>query len=108
MFRGKFLHATYICRMRQESRVKATSKITPVNLSPEEWEEVAKRVLKAELAHEGLTYKALALRLEAMGVHMNEAAIANRISRGQFTFIFFLQCMKAMGISRFELREKAE
>ena len=33
-----------------------------------------------------------------MGVEDNEKAIASRISRGKFSFAFFLQCMKALGV----------
>jgi len=90
--------ATYICRMKQERRANDT-------LSPEEWESLAKRLVKAELAHAGVTYKVLAHRLEALGVQANETAIANRLSRGQFTFIFFLQCMRALGKTEVSLKD---
>lgn len=62
------------------------------------WEQEARRILKAELARRGTSYKVLVARLEAMGVADNEAAIANRISRGKFSFLFFLQCMRALEV----------
>ena len=65
-----------------------------------DWEGEAKRVLKAELARKGIGYKVLAARLEAIGVYDNESAIASRISRGRFSFVFFLQCMKALGVEQ--------
>lgn len=96
----KFLsYATYIYRMRQKNRVE----ITEISF---DWEALAKRALKSELARAGVTYKVLSQRLKALGVHTNETAIANRISRGQFTFVFFLQCMKALEIVEIDLRDR--
>jgi hypothetical protein len=71
-----------------------------------DWESAAKRILKAELARAGMTYKALVKRLEAMGIEDNETAIANRISRGKFPFTFFLQCMTAIGVAEVDLRDR--
>lgn len=71
-----------------------------------DWEDRAKRVLKGELARAGLTYKMLAIRLESLGVQDSEAAIANRISRGKFSFAFFMQCMAAIGVNEVDLRDR--
>lgn len=94
------LHTTYICRMGQISP-SADEQST-------DWEEFARRVLKAELARAGLTYKMLVKRLEAMGVRDSEAAIANRVSRGKFSFAFFLQCMSAIGVTEVDLRDRTQ
>lgn len=64
------------------------------------WEREAKALLKAELARAGVTYQELASRLEALGVKDNPPAISSKISRGKFTFVFFLQCMTALGAQR--------
>jgi hypothetical protein len=93
-------YATYIARMRQENN---TSEIQ----SDSRWESLARGILKAELARVGITYKGLAKRLELLGVADTEAAIANRISRGKFTFAFFLQCMKALGVAEVDVRDRA-
>jgi hypothetical protein len=71
------------------------------------WESEAKRILKAELARQGMSYKALVIRLEALGVKDEEGAIRNRISRGKFPLVFFLQCMRAIGVTEVDLRERA-
>ena len=63
-----------------------------------DWNEEASRILKAELVRHGISYKVLVTRLEAMGMVVNEAAVANRLSRGTFSFVFFLQCMRALGV----------
>jgi hypothetical protein len=71
-----------------------------------DWEAEAKRLLKAELARSGVSYKMLAVKLEALGVNDSEAAIANRISRGKFSFVFFLQCMRALGVDEVRVAER--
>lgn len=93
------LNATYIARMQQ---ISGGRKGLPVD-----WDVTAKRILKAELARAGVTYKVLALRLEGMGIEDSEAAIANRISRGKFSFSFFLQCMAAVGVVEVDLRDRS-
>ncbi len=70
------------------------------------WELDAKLVLKAELARAGISYKVLVARLEAMGIEDNEGAVASRISRGKFSFAFFLQCMAAIQVSDVRLPKR--
>jgi hypothetical protein len=72
----------------------------------QEWEAESKTILKAELARAGISYKELALRLEDIGVADNEKAIGSRISRGKFSFSFFLQCMRALGTESVDLAER--
>lgn len=67
------------------------------------WESEAKRLLKAELARHGVTYADLVEKLAAIGVKDNKAAIANRISRGRFSLVFFIQCMRALGVEEIRL-----
>ncbi|MFC3179118.1 DUF6471 domain-containing protein [Undibacterium amnicola] len=62
-----------------------------------DWENEARRIVKAELARRGMTYERLAKRLKTIGINETERSIANKMSRGTFSFIFFLQCMKAIG-----------
>lgn len=61
------------------------------------WENEARLLLKAELARRGVTYDRLAKRLQAREVHETARSIANKMSRGTFSFVFFLQCMSALG-----------
>jgi hypothetical protein len=44
-----------------------------------------------------VSYQALSDALKAMGVTESPENIANKISRGQFTAIFLVQCMEAIG-----------
>jgi 3-mercaptopyruvate sulfurtransferase SseA len=62
------------------------------------WDIEAERLLKVELARKGISYKVLAGKLAAIGITDSESAIANKINRGRFKMVFFLQCMKAIGV----------
>lgn len=92
--------------MRRETEVSGGSESLSQSAEAVDWESEAKRILKAELARAGLTYKGLVKRFEAMGIADNEIAIGNRISRGKFQFTFFLQCMRAIGVSQVDLRDR--
>jgi hypothetical protein len=62
-----------------------------------DWEAQVKGILKAELKRRNITYADLAEKLEAIGVKDNERNIANKIARGSFTAVFFVQCLEAIG-----------
>ena len=70
-----------------------------------EWEQRVKGLLKAELKKRGLGYRELAQKLSDMGIPETERNIANKISRGGFTAVFFVQCLVAIGclVLRLEL-----
>jgi hypothetical protein len=68
-----------------------------------DWYQIAGNVLRAELARQGLSYRQLAALLAGIGVDETERAIANKLSRGSFSFAFFLQCMRALGRNDFRI-----
>lgn len=72
----------------RDSTVKARGK---------DWRSLVKGILKAELKRRNLSYGDLAERLRTIGVKDNERNIANKIARGSFTAVFFVQCMEAIG-----------
>jgi Domain of unknown function (DUF6471) len=74
----------------------ATRKDDPVN---QEFETLAKNLLKGELKRRGITYAELAEKLAAIGVHENERNLNNKIARGGFSAAFLLKCLKAIGSS---------
>jgi hypothetical protein len=69
-----------------------------------EWQERTKGLLKAELKRRSIGYRELAERLTAMGIPESERNIANKIARGGFTAVFFLQCLEAAGCRHLSLR----
>ncbi|MET3137338.1 hypothetical protein AAKU61_001692 [Undibacterium sp. GrIS 1.2] len=62
-----------------------------------EWKQFAAQTLKAELVKSRVTYENLIQRLQAIGVDESYKGIASKINRGTFSFLFFAQCMKALG-----------
>ena len=75
---------------------KATSK---------DWQVRVKGMLKAELKRRNLSYRDLAEKLHAIGVKDSERNISNKIARGSFTTVFFVQCMEAIGCRTIHLDE---
>ncbi|MDX5364999.1 MAG: DUF6471 domain-containing protein [Alphaproteobacteria bacterium] len=62
-----------------------------------EWAEKVKGLLKSELKRRNVSYRELAEKLAALGIHETERNIANKISRGGFTAVFLVQCLEAIG-----------
>ena len=72
-------------------------------VAEKEWEDRVKGMLKAELKRRGVTYADLVGKLADIGVMDSEPNIRNRISRGKFTAVFFVQCLSAIGVSSLPL-----
>ena len=68
-----------------------------------EWEDRVKGMLKAELKRRGVTYADLVGKLAELGVMDSEPNIRNKISRGKFTAVFFIQCLEAIGATTIRL-----
>jgi hypothetical protein len=69
-------------------------------ITDDDWESVAKNLLRGQLMTKGLSYARLAEELAAIGVEETEVSIKNKVGRGRFTFMFFLQAMAAIGTNR--------
>jgi hypothetical protein len=68
-----------------------------------DWTAQVKGILKAELKRRNVSYADLAEKLKAVGVEDNERNIANKIARGSFTAVFFIQCLEAIGCNTVHL-----
>jgi hypothetical protein len=69
------------------------------------WEERAARFLKAELKRADITYEELAERLKKHGQDETKASIANKLSRGTFSAVFFLATLAALGLTDIALED---
>lgn len=67
-----------------------------MTLKTQQWQGRVKGILKGELKRRNLSYADLAERLTTIGVPYNELNIKNKIGRGTFSAIFFIQCMAAI------------
>ncbi len=70
-----------------------------------DWNEEAYKILKRELGRRKVTYARLQKQLAADGVEETERSIASKISRGAFSFAFFIQCMRAIGVQQVDVTE---
>jgi len=68
-----------------------------------QWPDKVKGILKSELKRRNLTYRDLAERLEKMGVEEKPENINNKISRGTFSAVFFIQALIAIGVTEVRL-----
>jgi hypothetical protein len=69
----------------------------------DEWSGRASNLLKSEMARAGVSYDELISKLHALDIDESYKGIANKINRGTFSFVFFMQCMKALEISEIRL-----
>jgi 3-mercaptopyruvate sulfurtransferase SseA len=70
-----------------------------------DWETKVKGILKAEIKRRNLTYDQLASKLAEIGVHDSTRNVINKINRGTFSAVFFVQCLEAIGCSTVRLSE---
>jgi hypothetical protein len=68
-----------------------------------DWVEKTKGILKAELKRRNITYGELVEKLAAIGVKDTDVNIRNKIARGGFTAVFFVQCLEAIGVRELRL-----
>ncbi len=68
-----------------------------------DWQAKVKGLLKAELKRRDLSYADLAKKLVEIGVRENERNISNKIGRGSFSAVFFIQCLDAIGCKTIHL-----
>lgn len=64
-----------------------------------DWQKKATTTIKVELTKADIGYEELIQRLAAIGVHETYTGISAKINRGTFSFMFFMQCMKAINKS---------
>mgnify|MGYP003403873902 CR=1 FL=1 len=70
-----------------------------------DWKQLATNLLKAEITRRGLSYDELQKKLLHIGVKETANSINVKINRGAFSFIFFLQVMKAIGGKSFRVED---
>lgn len=66
------------------------------SMDQQEWNKHAANFLKAEMAKQGVGYDELIKRLGNIGVEETYKSISAKVNRGTFSFVFFMQCMKAL------------
>lgn len=72
-------------------------------MNEQTWNQRATSLLKSQMVLAGVNYEALIQRLAMIGVDESYTGIVNKINRGTFSFVFFMQCMEALGVNEFRL-----
>lgn len=72
-------------------------------MSEQEWHDLVKGMLRAEMTRRNMTYDQLAERLEAIGVSADVRNLRNKVARGGFSAVFFVQCLRAIGATSINL-----
>ena len=68
-----------------------------------EWHELVKGMLKAEMKRRNLTYDQHSAKLAEIGVEETGRNLRNKVSRGGFSAVFMVQCLRAMGCRELRL-----
>ncbi len=71
----------------------------------EEIEDLPKNIIKSELKRKGLKVNDLVELLKEYGEELTEKAFNNKMSRGGFSAVFFMKCMKALDVNVIRLGE---
>lgn len=69
----------------------------------EKWQEDSSRIIKSVLARSGVTYSELVSRLSVIGVEETVQGIKGKLHRGTFSFMWALQCCRALDIKELRL-----
>ena len=70
-----------------------------------DWHGLVKGMLKSEIKRRNMTYEQVSARLAEMGVHETPTNLRTKISRGGFSAVFFVQCLRTVGCKSVALDE---
>lgn len=70
-----------------------------------DWQKKAVNLLKAEIIRKGLSYDELSEALLKIGIKKTPNNINVTLNRGTFSFVFFLQCAKAINLDLIRLND---
>lgn len=69
------------------------------------WAKIVPKILKAELAKRGIDYPMLIKKLSEINVAISVEDLRGRMSRGTFSAILLIQCLKAIGVKNLALED---
>lgn len=85
------------------SGVRTVAEEADAMKSDDEWVNLVKGILRAEMTRRGITYEELAKRLAEVGVSDSAVNIRNKVARGGFSAVFFVRCLRVMGVTEVRL-----
>ena len=69
------------------------------------WTKIVTKILKAELAKRDVDYPSLVDKLREIEVDISVEDLRGRMSRGTFSAVLFVQCLRAIGVNNLLLEE---
>jgi hypothetical protein len=72
---------------------------------PQDWQNRAKGLLRAEIARKGISHRELIERLAGMGLKESESGLSNKLARGSFSAAYMLAILNAIGCSVVRVKE---
>jgi len=93
----------YLTFIYKKQYIYYIKKIMVSNMIDNEWKKHAKNLLKAELKRRGISYEMLVVKLKAIGADENYNSVNTKLNRGSFSFVFALQCFKAIDAKKIRL-----
>ncbi len=73
--------------------------------SDDQWVNLVKGLLRAEMTRRGISYEQLAEKLGELGVTDTAVNIRNKVARGGFSAVFFVQCLRALDVTSLRLED---
>ena len=70
-----------------------------------DWQGLVKGMIKAEMKRRNMTYEQLSAKLAEIGVQDTAQNLRTKVSRGGFSAVFFVQCLRAMGCQTVRLAD---
>ena len=70
-----------------------------------DWKKQATTMIKVELTKQDIDYSELSEKMKDNGIDEDKANIANKLSRGTFSFAYALQLFKALGLKKLNLED---
>lgn len=71
------------------------------------WCQLAGQMLKDLMYLKRVNYKELSKRLVVLGLTESSKQLTNKVNRGQFSLVFFVQCLRALEVDGFEVNWEA-
>jgi hypothetical protein len=64
-----------------------------------------KNIIKAEMTRKGIKVKDMVELLKPYGEELSELSFNNKMARKTFSAIFFIKCMKALGVKTVKIED---
>jgi lambda repressor-like predicted transcriptional regulator len=68
-------------------------------------DELPKNIIKAEMTRKGLKVRDMVQLLKPYGEDLTELSFNNKMARKTFSAIFFMKCIKALGVKQVKIED---